>query len=73
MATVFLHIGLMKSGTSFVQRVLQKNRKALKESGLLFPGRRWREQVDGVEKINGAKCTGVGAEQGLNALLQNIR
>ncbi len=43
-----LHIGTMKSGTSFVQNVLQENREALAEHGVLFPGRRWRDQVSGV-------------------------
>jgi hypothetical protein len=61
MATVFLHIGLMKSGTSFVQRVLQKHRRAFKESGLLFPGQRWRDQVVGVEEVVGAKGSDAGA------------
>jgi hypothetical protein len=43
-----LHIGTMKSGTSFIQNVLQENRAVLAEHGVLFPGRRWRDQVSGV-------------------------
>ena len=42
---VVLHIGSMKSGTSFVQNVLQANKDAFAREGLLFPGRRWRDQV----------------------------
>ncbi len=42
-----LHIGTMKSGTSFVQNVLQENRPVLAEHDVLFPGRRWRDQVSG--------------------------
>lgn len=49
MATrVVLHIGAMKSGTSFVQATLGANREALAEQGVLFPGTRWREQVHAV-------------------------
>lgn len=47
MATrVFVHIGAMKSGTSFIQSVLHANRATLAEAGVLFPGERWREQVE---------------------------
>lgn len=37
---VFLHIGLPKTGTTFLQRVLSENRPALADQGLLYPGRR---------------------------------
>lgn len=44
-----LHIGAMKSGTSFIQNVLVKNRSMLADSQrLLFPGRVWRMQVSAV-------------------------
>jgi hypothetical protein len=36
---VFLHIGAPKTGTTFLQTVLNKNRKALRQAGVLFPGR----------------------------------
>jgi len=48
---VFLHVGLPKSGTSFVQRILVANRGRLKSSGLLFPGRRWHQQVMAVRDV----------------------
>jgi hypothetical protein len=57
MPTVYLHIGLMKSGTSYVQRILSKNKSALMDAGVLFPGRRWRDQVAGVEDVLGATDT----------------
>lgn len=41
---VVLHIGLMKSGTSFVQRRLFGNQERLAERGIHVPGR-WRLQV----------------------------
>jgi hypothetical protein len=37
---VFLHIGSPKTGTTFLQEVLWSNRAALREAGVLYPGRR---------------------------------
>lgn len=48
MSTVVLHVGLMKSGTTFVQDLLFANRSALGERGVLVPGRRWGQQVKAV-------------------------
>jgi hypothetical protein len=35
---VFFHVGLMKSGTTFLQGRLNANRRLLAEQGVLFPG-----------------------------------
>jgi len=48
---VVLHIGLMKSGTSYLQRLLVTNRDRLAELGLLSPGRTWAAQVRGVSEV----------------------
>ncbi|GAA3540550.1 hypothetical protein [Nocardioides daeguensis] len=50
---VVLHIGTMKSGTSFLQNVLGENKAVLAERGVLFPGRRWRRQVRAVKELIG--------------------
>lgn len=42
---LILHIGAMKSGTSYIQNVLAANRPALAAQGYLFAGRTWRAQV----------------------------
>lgn len=50
--TVFLHVGLPKSGTSYLQRLLSANKPALAErAGLLFPGRAWNQQVLAVRDL----------------------
>ncbi|MDP3969968.1 MAG: hypothetical protein Q8Q02_17015 [Nocardioides sp.] len=36
---VFLHIGAMKTGTTYLQTLLQGNRKKLREHGFLLPGK----------------------------------
>lgn len=43
-ARYVLHVGLPKTGTSFLQSILRKNRAALQESGVLYPtfGKRGR-------------------------------
>ncbi|WP_309647734.1 hypothetical protein [Nocardioides sp.] len=50
---VVLHVGLMKSGTSYVQQRLEANRDLLRERGVLLPGERWRDQVLAVSDVLG--------------------
>ena len=45
---VVVHIGLMKSGTTFLQGRLDANREQLAEQGVLFPGPTWRRHVNAV-------------------------
>ncbi len=52
MATrLVLHVGLMKSGTSFVQHVMRKNNAELRDRGVLFPTP-WKNQVRAVRDIS---------------------
>jgi hypothetical protein len=52
MATrLFLHIGAMKSGTSFIQNVLATHKAQLRDQGVLFPGERWRDQINAVQDV----------------------
>ncbi|HXH80455.1 hypothetical protein [Nocardioides sp.] len=48
---VVLHIGSMKSGTSFIQNVLGNNRDALAQHGISFAGEKWRDQVAAVQDL----------------------
>lgn len=48
---VILHIGSMKSGTSFIQNVLGSNRDGLAEHGISFAGEKWRDQVVAVQDL----------------------
>ncbi len=48
---IYLHIGAMKTGTTFLQGIMSANRQALREAGFLFPGRRWTEQSNAVRDI----------------------
>lgn len=43
---VVLHVGLLKTGTTYLQKRLMAGRKTLAEHDVLFP--RWRDQVDAV-------------------------
>lgn len=52
MATrLVLHIGAMKSGTSFIQAVCDHNREALEQHGVRFVMDRWKQQVDAVKEL----------------------
>jgi hypothetical protein len=48
---VVLHIGAMKSGTSFIQNVLGQNRARLQEHDIRFACERWRQQVQAVHDL----------------------
>jgi hypothetical protein len=52
---VVIHIGLMKSGTTFLQGRLNENRDKLSEQGVLFPGPSWRRHVNAVADFMEAK------------------
>jgi hypothetical protein len=42
--TVFMHVGVAKTGTTYLQRTLRANRDVLRGSGLLYPGRKSGDQ-----------------------------
>ena len=48
---IFLHIGAMKTGTTYIQSVLGENRERLLDEGVLFPGEGWGNQVRAVEDV----------------------
>ncbi|WP_435743053.1 hypothetical protein [Nocardioides sp. SYSU DS0663] len=58
---VVLHVGLMKSGTSYLQHRLGANRALLLERGVLFPGETWRDQVLAVSDVLGRRQAGRAA------------
>jgi hypothetical protein len=50
---VFLHIGAMKTGTTFLQNLMHKNKENLAASGYLLPGERWVHEVRAVQDVLG--------------------
>ena len=42
---VFLHIGAMKTGTTSLQQHLSAHKQALRQMGILWPGRTWQDQA----------------------------
>ena len=55
---VVLHVGCMKSGTSFLQRTLGDNREVLAAQGFTVPGRSWQQQVRAVIDVRGHRRDG---------------
>ena len=52
--TVFLHVGLPKSGTTYIQSILSANKQTLMDTaGLLFPGDTWEDQVRATQDVRG--------------------
>lgn len=61
---IFVHVGLPKSGTTYVQAVLAANKARLAEHArLLYPGRSWGAQVDAVRDLLDANPHGVQHER----------
>lgn len=50
-APVFLHIGPMKTGTTFLQQLMVANKDHLSAAGYLFPGDTWARQVRGTRDV----------------------
>jgi hypothetical protein len=50
---VFLHIGAMKTGTTFLQHLMIANKESLAAAGYLFPGETWNRQVRAVQEVLG--------------------
>jgi hypothetical protein len=50
---VVVHVGLMKSGTTFLQGRMAANRRRLDRQGVLFPGPGWRRHVNAVQDLLG--------------------
>lgn len=48
---VFVHVGPYKSGTTYLQQVLRANKTTLADHGVLFPGRRYRDQARAVADV----------------------
>jgi hypothetical protein len=59
---VYLHVGAMKTGTTYLQQVLSINKVHLAAAGILFPGVHWAEHGQGVRQIlsgpDGSEATG---------------
>lgn len=48
---VFLHIGPMKTGTTYLQAVMLANKRQLADAGFLFPGDIWVRQIRAVQDV----------------------
>jgi hypothetical protein len=51
---VFLHIGLPKSGTTFLQTTMWANRPQLRRQGLLYPGAERLDHFQAFQQVRGA-------------------
>jgi hypothetical protein len=48
---LYVHVGPHKTGTTFVQQVMERNREVLDDQGVLFLGRRYSEQREAVLEL----------------------
>lgn len=69
---VYLHVGLPKSGTSYLQAVFADNKDRLRQrSGLLYPGASWGDQVLAARDVLSANPHG-GRDAGVSGAWQRL-
>ena len=49
--TIVLHIGAMKTGTSYMQSVLEQDKELLAQRGVYWPGASWKDQRLAVQDL----------------------
>lgn len=55
--TVFFHVGIPKTGTTFLQTVMWRNRDVLRSQGVLYPGRHRMDHYFASEVVRGIHNT----------------
>lgn len=61
---VHLHIGLPKTGTTFLQTTMWQNRAALRDQGFLYPGRQRMDHYRASQEIRGTTARRMGDHAG---------
>lgn len=75
-ARVYVHVGLPKTGTSYLQRTLERSRERLATTGVLVPGGSERSQRDAVYDLLGRRVGGADASRVVGswpALVEEVR
>ncbi len=68
---VVLHVGTMKSGTSYLQALLFAERPRLAEAGVLVPGKTWNHQARAVRQALAPRSD--GPRERWQALVEEVR
>jgi hypothetical protein len=59
---VFIHVGVPKSGTTFLQTAMWHNRRRLKAQGILYPGRKRMDHYHASEAVRGVPPERIGED-----------
>ncbi len=59
---IFLHIGVPKTGTTFLQTVMWHNKRVLKEQGVLYPGESRMDHYHATRAVGGVPEERMGAD-----------
>jgi hypothetical protein len=66
---VFLHVGLPKTGTTFLQTTMWHNRRRLRRQGFLYPGRKRMDHYHASMAVRGVPAGRLGEDAGAWDLL----
>jgi hypothetical protein len=72
-ARVFVHVGPHKTGSTYLQAVLHRNKEALAADGVLFPGRRYAEQRRAIQQLMRSSGNHGTAAKGWTELVEETR
>ena len=61
---VFVHIGLPKAGSTFLQTTMWQNRRPLRAQGFLYPGSKRMDHYHASQAIRGARPENLGENAG---------
>jgi hypothetical protein len=61
---VFFHVGLPKTGTTFLQTTMWHNRARLREQGFLYPGTKRMDHYHASQVVRGAPASRLGDDAG---------
>lgn len=70
---LFLHIGMMKSGTTYIQSVCNQNADALAAGGITWVGGSYRRQAAAVGEFRGSRRVMPGSEGSWRAVRREVR
>ena len=69
---VFLHIGLPKTGTTFLQTTMWHNRAQLEAQGFLYPGAKRMDHYHASQDVRGQRTPPTGAWEQLRSELAKV-
>lgn len=70
---VFFHVGTLKTGTTYLQKVLWRNRTVLAQAGLLVPGEHYSDRVWATRSVRGMRGKGEPVDSAWDRIVAQVQ